>query len=61
MSMQSKRQIETLLGQDEFVCRIVHRLDDAVDQIPHSIEIRLAEIRARVLQSKFGTNKTVFN
>ena len=58
MSMQSKRQIETLLGQDEFVCRIVHRLDDAVDQIPDYIEKRLAEIRAQVLQRKFGAKKT---
>lgn len=61
MSVQSKRQIEDLLGQDEFVCRIVHRLDDAVEEIPHHIEKRLAEIRARVLQRKFGTSKTNSN
>ncbi len=58
MSVQSKRQIEDLLGQDEFVCRIIHHLDDAVDEIPDYIEKRLAEIRARILQRKFGANKT---
>lgn len=57
MSMQSKRQIEVLPGQDELVCRIVYHLDDAVDGIPHHLKVRLAEIRARVLQRKFGASK----
>ncbi len=61
MSMQPKRQVEQGLGQNELVCRIVHRLDEAVDEIPHHIEKRLAEIRERVLQRRFGGSKTNCN
>ena len=61
MSMQPKRQVEQRFGQDEFVSRIVHSLDEAVDEIPLHIEKRLAEIRERVLQRRFGGNKTNCN
>ncbi len=57
MSMQPKRQVEQRFGQDEFLCRIVHCLDEAVDAIPLHIEKRLAEIRERVLQRRFDGNK----
>ena len=61
MSMQPKRQVEQRFGQDEFLCRIVHCLDEAVDAIPLHIEKRLAEIRERVLQRRFGGSKTNCN
>ena len=57
MSMQPKRQVEQRFGKDEFVCRIVHCLDEAVEEIPLHIEKRLAEIRERVLQRKFVESK----
>jgi uncharacterized membrane protein YccC len=58
MSMQSKRQIEHRVRQDEFASRIVHHLDEAIDEIPHHIEKRLAEIHTQVLQRRFGNSKT---
>jgi hypothetical protein len=60
MSINSDRQIEQFLTIDEFASRIVCHLDEAVDEIPHHIEKRLAAIRARVLERKFG-GRTINN
>ena len=56
--MQSKRQIENRIRQDEFASRIVRHLDEAIDEIPHQIEKRLAEICKQVLQRRFGNGNT---
>jgi len=58
MPMQPKRQAEQRFAQDEFVRQIVHCLDEAVHEIPHHLEKRLAEIREKVLQRRFYGSKT---
>lgn len=59
VSIRSKRYIEHDLRQDELACRIVYHLDEAIDEIPRVIEMRLALIRTQVLQRRFDNENKI--